>query len=57
MYYCRSFISKDFNIHHVDTGNNCYLNDEPLFGDGHECEIKEVEVFQVMKYITVPINK
>ena len=57
MYYCRSFIPKDFNIHHVDTGNNCYLNDEPLFGDGHECEIKEVEVFQVMKYITVPINK
>lgn len=57
MLYCRSFIEKNKNIHNVYTGGTCYLNDEPLFGDGHECEIKEVEVFKVMKYITVPINK
>ena len=58
MKVCRSCILKDKGKHNIETGESCYLNDEPLFGDGvNLCEIKEVEVFQVSKYVTIPFNK
>lgn len=58
MSICRSFILKDQSKHNIDTGESCYLDDEPLFGNGYSnCEVKEIEVFQVMKYIPVPFNK
>ena len=58
MSICRSLISKHRSKHHIDIGESCYLDDEPLFGDGYSnCEVKEIEVFQVMKYIPVPFNK
>ena len=58
MKFCRSLIPKDQPKHNINTGESCYLDDEPLFGDGYSnCEVKEVEVFQVMKYIPVPFDK
>ena len=57
MLFCRSFLLKDKDKHGINIGKNWYLYDEPLFGDGyHNCEIKEIEVFQVMKYVIIPFN-
>lgn len=58
MSICRSFILKDKSKHNIDTGESNYLDDEPLYGNGYSnCEVKEIEVFQVLKYIPVPFNK
>ena len=58
MQFCRSFLLKDQPKHNIDTDKSCYLDDEPLFCNGYSnCEVKEVEVFQIMEYIPVSFGK
>ena len=57
MKFCRSLILKDIEKHNINVGYNCYLDDEPLFENSDLCEVKEVEVFQVLKYNLVPFDK
>ena len=58
MQFCRSFLLKDQPKHNINTDESCYLIGEPLFGNGYSnCEVKEIEVFQVMKYILIPFDK
>ena len=58
MLKCRSFLLKDKDKHGINTGDSCYLVNEPLFGDGFsDTLIKEIEVFQVKKYKIVSLNE